>query len=63
MAEMEVSLQKKWMANPQGMKVSVVERPGLPDNFVFFPALCGLQSSPLVFVLNQPILGDPLQQL
>ena len=61
MAEMEISLQKE-MANPQGMKVFVVERPGLPDNFVYFPALSGLQSSSLVFVLNQPIWGGPLQQ-
>ena len=35
MAEMEVSPQEK-MANPQGMKVSAVERPGLPEDFVYF---------------------------
>ena len=48
MAEIEVSPQEE-MANPQGMKVFAVERPGLPEDFVYFPALCGVQSSPLVF--------------
>ena len=44
MAEMEVSPQGE-MANPQGMKVFAVERPGLPEDFVSFPALlCGMQS-------------------
>ena len=38
MAEMEVS-PKEEMANPQGMKVFVVERPGLPEDVVSFPAL------------------------
>ena len=36
MAEMEVSPQEE-MANPQGMKVFAIERPGLPEDFVFFP--------------------------
>ena len=40
MAEMEVSPQEE-MANPQGMKVFAVERPGLPEDFVSFPVLCG----------------------
>ena len=31
MAEMEVSPQEE-MANPQGMKVFAVERPGLPED-------------------------------
>ena len=48
MAEMEVSPQEE-MANPQGIKVFAVERPGLPEEFVSFPSLCGVQSSPLVF--------------
>ena len=48
MAEMEASPQEE-MANPQGMKVFAVERPGLPEDFVPFPALCEVQSSPLVF--------------
>ena len=47
MAEMEVIPQEE-MANLQGMKVFAVERPGLPEDFVPFPALCGVQSSPLV---------------
>ena len=59
MAEMEVSPQEE-MANPQGMKVFAVERPGLPEDFVSFPALCGVQSSPLVFAPNLPIVWGPL---
>ena len=62
MAEMEVSPQEE-MADPQGMKtVFAVERPGLPEDFVSFPALCGVQSSPLVFAPNLPIVWGPLQQ-
>ena len=44
------------MADPQGMKVFAVERPGLLEDFVHFPALCGVQSSPLVFAPNLPIV-------
>ena len=55
MAEMEVIPQEE-MANPQGMKVFAVERPGLPEEFVYFPSLCGVQSSPLVFAPNLPIV-------
>ena len=47
MAEMEV-IPQEGMANPQEMKVFAVERPGLPEDFVSFPALCGVQSSSLV---------------
>ena len=61
MAEMEVSPQEK-MANPQETKVFTVERAGLPEDFVSFPALCRVQSSPLVFAPNLPILWGPLQQ-
>ena len=43
MAEMEVSPQEE-MANPKAMKVFAVERPGLPEDFVSFPVLCGVQS-------------------
>ena len=60
MAEMEVSPQED-MANPQGTKLLAVERPGLPEDFVSFPALCGMQSSPLVFAPNLPIVWGPLQ--
>ena len=60
MAGMEVSPQEE-MANPQGMKVFAVERPGLPEDFVYFPALCEVQSSPLVFAPNLPIVWGPLQ--
>ena len=49
------------MANPQGMKVLAVERPGLPEDFVSLPALCGVQSSPLVFAPNLPFVRGPLQ--
>ena len=55
MAEMEVSPQEE-VANPQGMKVFAVERPGLPEDFVYFPGLCGVQSSPLVYAPNLPIV-------
>ena len=58
-AEMEVSPQEE-MANPQGMKVFAVDRPGLPQDFVSFPALCGVQSSPLVFASNLPFVRGPL---
>ena len=60
MAELEVSPQEE-MANPQGMKVFAVERPGLPEDFMSFPALCGVQSSPLVFAPNLPFVRGPLQ--
>ena len=60
MAEMEVSPQIE-MANLLGMKVFAVERPGLPEYFVSFPALCGVKSSPLVFAPNLPIVRGPLQ--
>ena len=60
MAEMEVSPQEE-MANPQGMKVFAVERPGLLEDFVSFPALCGVQSSPLVFAPNLSFVRGPLQ--
>ena len=43
MAEMEVSPQED-IANPQGMKVFAVERPRLPEDFVSFPALCGVHN-------------------
>ena len=56
MAEMGVSPQEK-MANPQGMKVFAVERPGLLEDFVSFPALCGVQSSPCS---ELPIVWSPL---
>ena len=59
MAEMEVSPEEE-MDDPQGTKVFAVERPGLPEDFVPFPALCRVQSSPLVFALNLPIVWGPL---
>ena len=46
MVEME-DIPQEEMANPKGMKVFAVERPGLPEDFVSFPALSGVQSSPL----------------
>ena len=60
MAEMEVNPQGE-MTNPQGMEVLAVERYGLPEDIVYFPALCGVQSSPLVFASNLPIVWGPLQ--
>ena len=41
MAEMEVISQEE-MANPRGMKVFADERPGLLEDFVYFPDLCGV---------------------
>ena len=38
MAEMEVSPQEE-MANLQGIKVFASKRPGLPEDFVYFPVL------------------------
>ena len=61
MAEMEISPQEE-MANPQEMTVFAVKRSGLPEDFVSFPALCGVQSSPLVFAPNLPIVWGPLQR-
>ena len=43
MAEMEVIPQEE-ITNPQGMKVFDVERHGLPEDFVSFRALWGVQS-------------------
>ena len=60
MAEMEVSSQEE-MANPRGLTVFAVERPWLPEDFVSFPSLCGVQSSPLVFAPNLPFVRGPLQ--
>ena len=60
MVEMEVSPQEE-MANPEGMKAFVVERPGLSEDFVSFSALCGVQLSPLVFAPNLPFVRGPLQ--
>ena len=60
MAEMEVSPEEE-MANPQGMKVFVVERRELPEDSVSFPALCGVQSSSFVFAPTLPIVWGPLQ--
>ena len=60
MAEMKVSPQEE-LANPQGLKVYAVERPGLPEDFMYFPALCGVQSLPLVFAPDLPFVRGPLQ--
>ena len=60
MAEMEISPQEE-MANPQGMKMFAVERHGLAEDFISFRALSGLQSSPLIFASNRPIVWGPLQ--
>ena len=62
MAEMEVSPQEE-MANPQGMKMFAFERPGLPEDFVSFAALCGVQSSPLVFAPNLPFVKAALYMI
>ena len=43
-AKMEDNPQGK-MTSPQGTKGFAVERHGLPEDFVYFRALCGVQSS------------------
>ena len=58
MAEMEVILQEEMATMPQGMKVFAVERPGLPGDFVSFPALCGVQSSPLVICSESAVCSE-----
>ena len=45
---------RRWLTRKELMKVFAVERPGLPEDFVSFPALCGVQSSLLVFAPNLP---------
>ena len=61
MAEMEASPQEE-MANPQGMELFAVERHVLPEDFVYFPAMCEVQPlSQLVFVPKWPIVWGPLQ--
>ena len=57
---MDVSPQDE-MANPQGMKMFTVERHELPEDFVYFRTLCGVQSSPLVFAPNRAFVCGPLQ--
>ena len=59
-AEVLVSPPEK-MANMQEMKVFAVERHELPEDSGYFPTLCGLQSSLLVFVQNRPIVWGSLQ--
>ena len=61
MAEIEVSPQEEEMANPQGMKVFAAERHVLPEDFVYFLVLCGVQLSPIIFVPNGPIVWGLLQ--
>ena len=49
------------MADPQDVKVFPVERQGLPEDFVPFRALRGVQLSSLVFTPNGAIVWGPLQ--
>ena len=60
-AEMEVGPQDG-MANPQGRKMFPVEKHGLPEDFVPFRTLCGVQSSPPVFAPNRAFVCGPLQR-
>ena len=59
MAELEVSPQEE-MADPQGMKVLAVEGHRLPEDFVYFRILCGVESSPLVLAPNRAFVCGPL---
>ena len=56
----EVSPQNE-MADRQDMEVFTVDRYGLPEDFVYFWALCSLQSSPLVFAPNRAFGCGPFQ--
>ena len=56
MAKMEVSPQDE-MANSQVMKMFAVERHGLPECFVSFRALCGVQSLSPVFGVRYSVVG------
>ena len=59
MAEMEISLQEE-MADPQEWKCSPLrDLDFLKISCIFL--LCGVQSSPLVFAPNLPIVWSPLQ--
>ena len=60
MAGTEVSPQID-IAYPQDIKMFAVEKHRLPEDFVYFRALCGIQSSPLVFAPNRKIFRGPLQ--
>ena len=60
MAEMKVSSQEE-MANAQGIKVFAVERHGRLEDFVYSSGLCEVQSLPLTFGPNRPIVWGPLQ--
>ena len=60
-AEMEVSPQEE-TANPQGVEVFAVQRHYLPEDFVYFRTLCGVQSSPRVFAPNHAFVCGPLQE-
>ena len=60
MAKLEVSPYDE-MANLQYIKVFAVERHGRPEDFLYFRALCGVQSSPLVLEPNRAIVWGPLQ--
>ena len=57
---MEVSPQEE-MADPQGTNMFAVDKLGILEDFVSFRALCGVQSSPLVFAPNQPVVWGPVQ--
>ena len=48
-------------ANLEDMTMFAVERHGFPEDFVYFRALCGVQSSPLVFAPDRAIVWGPLQ--
>ena len=60
MAETGVSPQDE-MTKPQGITVFAVERHELPEDFVSFRTLCGMQSSPLAFTPNRAFGCGPLQ--
>ena len=61
-AESEVEVRPRGeMANPYGMKVFAVERHRLPEDIMYFYALCGVQSPPLVFAPSRAFGCGQLQ--
>ena len=60
MAEMEVSSQEE-MPSPKAMKVFAVERSGLCEDFVSFPALCVECNRRHSYLLRLPFVRGPLQ--
>ena len=54
--------QEDGVVNSKGTRVLAVERHRLPEDFVSFRALCGVQSLwPIVFAPNRAVVWGPLR--